>query len=523
MPKLTVESGPLQGQVFSFEGAAVIGRGQLVDVRLDDVAVSRRHAEVRAVDDGFELVDLGSANGTSHNGATVSGRVPLADGDKLEIGQSTLRFEFARRAADAAPMPSAVSGQRLYLEVLARITMLCRVAHSAEAQSAPDVQLAAALDALLEGLPGVERVSLWSYVAAGDQFAVTLARAHEGSDAREPSALAPLLREILHHRDGLFVLEKAARDTLAQRLKLDTLAGQVVVLPLRAGGELFGAMLIEASDDPPALRASDREVLLAAAAMIALLQSIVRGAARDKEIEGHDLQLARRIQQRFLPQSPPQLAGYSFVDSYTAARVIGGDHYDFVPLADGRIAIVVADVSGKAVSGALYMARLGLHLRIAGVRSRNPAELLTAANTALYAELESGMFVTMLAGALDARSGKLELSSAGHPPPLVRRRDGRLEPLDAPGGPPLGAMSQPIYHTALTTLAAGDCVLFFTDGLDEAHNAQSELFGIERVAQAMVKSGDAAKMIENLLGALGEFVGAEPQHDDLTLVALERK
>ena len=84
-------------------------------------------------------------------------------------------------------------------------------------------------------------------------------------------------------------------------------------------------------------------------------------------------------------------------------------------------------------------------------------------------------------------------------------------------------MSAPTYHSALSTLAAGECVLFFTDGLDEAHNSQSELFGIERVAQTMVKSGDAAKMIEALLVALGEFVGAEPQHDDLTLVALERK
>lgn len=524
MPKLTVESGPLQGQVFSFDAAAVIGRGQMVDVRLDDVAVSRRHAEIRPVDGAFELVDLGSANGTRRNGEAVTGRVTLESGDRLDIGQSALRFEIVAVEVEPPPPPTSISGQRPnYQEILARIALLCRLGHTAETQRPPEEQVSTALEALLDGFAGVERVSIWTAIAAGDQFAVALTRAHEGSDARDPTDLAPLLREIRHHRDGMLVVDPKSRETLAQRLKLPALPGQFALMPLRSGGELYGALLVEALAEPPALRSSDREVLAASAAMIATVQALQRSAERNKEIEGHDLQLARRIQQRFLPHTPPQLNGYAFVDSYTAARVIGGDHYDFVPLADGRMAVVVADVSGKAVSGALYMARLGLHLRVAAARSRNPADLLTAVNTTLYAELESGMFVTMLAGALDPRSGKLELSSAGHPPPLCRRRDGRIEPLDAPGGPPLGAMSQPSFHSALSTLASGDCVLFFTDGLDEAHNSAHELFGIERVAQAMVKSGDAAKMIANLLGALGEFVGAETQSDDLTLVALERK
>src|SRR5258708_11827499 len=124
-------------------------------------------------------------------------------------------------------------------------------------------------------------------------------------------------------------------------------------------------------------------------------------------MEAHDLALARRIQQHFLPQSPPNIPGYRIADSYAAARVIGGDYYDFFQYKDGRHGLVIADVSGKAVSGALYMARLSVQVRVLARNLAGPEELLAGLNRKLNQELEPGMFVTMFAAALDAPSGTL--------------------------------------------------------------------------------------------------------------------
>jgi sigma-B regulation protein RsbU (phosphoserine phosphatase) len=202
--------------------------------------------------------------------------------------------------------------------------------------------------------------------------------------------------------------------------------------------------------------------------------------------------------------------------------VIGGDHYDFLTLADGRQAVIVADVSGEALSGALYMARLGSVLKQAAVRNRRAAELLEDVNRVLYAELEAGMFVTMAALVLEPRSGALELASAGHPAPLVRRRDGRVEILDAPPGPALGTMSDPSYQSAKHQLGNGECALLYTDGLSEATDAAGASFGLERVRAILAEADGAEATITKLRESLARFVASQPQSDDLTLVAMQR-
>src|SRR5262249_38394501 len=158
----------------------------------------------------------------------------------------------------------------------------------------------------------------------------------------------------------------------------------------------------------------------------------------ERAIEAHDLALARRIQQHFLPQSAPKIPGYRIADSYAAARVIGGDYYDFFQFRDGRHGIVIADVSGKAVSGALYMARLSVQVRVLARNLAGPEELLAGLNRKLNQELEPGMFVTMFAAAIEPQSGLLEFANAGHPVPLLRAPDGSIGELGEPGALPLG-------------------------------------------------------------------------------------
>jgi serine phosphatase RsbU (regulator of sigma subunit) len=152
-----------------------------------------------------------------------------------------------------------------------------------------------------------------------------------------------------------------------------------------------------------------------------------------------------------------------------------------------------------------------------------PVELLSGLNRKLYQELEPGMFVTMLAALLDPESGNMEFACAGHPSPLLRAADGRVSELSEPGALPLGAMADTVFRPHTVTLAPGTCVLFYTDGLDEAHNDKKELYGKERIVKTLREStGDAQDALDALLAEVARFAGSEPQSDDLTLITLSR-
>jgi serine phosphatase RsbU (regulator of sigma subunit) len=527
MPELIVESGPLAGASFSFDCQVVIGRGELVDVRLDDVTVSRRHAEVRPVLGTWELVDLGSANGVLLNDERIAAPRALKDGDRVGVGQIVLRFGSARPAAatptPVTPLPAVPAGgaARVFQELLSKVRMFCDLGELGNQKLDPAALARRALEATLRGWPQLDRGAVFLLAPVGPGLNL-LAQAARDQRAMQPNAIAPLAQEALRHASGLLLTDERERHQLTERLRMAPLYGAAAAIPLRHGGEAIGALYLDSLKDASALRASDREALVAAANVLACLLAPSREPQRDLEVERNDLALARRIQQRFLPQAPPALGGYAIVDDYAAARVIGGDHYDFVALADGRQALVVADVSGKAVSGALYMARLGAVLRQAASRTRRATELLDDINATLYAELEAGMFVTMLVMVLEPRTGAVELASAGHPAPLVRRTTGAVAALPIEGGPPLGAMSDPSYLPTRHQLDPGDCVLLYTDGLDEAHAPDGSLFGLERVTAALAAADTAQETIAALREALAAFVGNEPQSDDLTLLAVQR-
>lgn len=500
VPILVVESGPLAGEQFSFSTGGVLGRGQLADVRIEHETVSRRHCEIRPAGTGFEIVDLGSANGTCVNGEPIPGPVPLSFGDRIELGMLTLRFARDPEPGGPAPQPA---GGALFHETLARIALFCELGDLIAAAASAELQLERAVGSIRRAYPRIDHAVLLLHAAAGDRYTLA-ASAGESVDLE---LVVPRVREALRHQRG-----HAAVDGV----------GLWAALPVRYAGELLGALYLASANDPQALRLSDRDALVAVAALLAPLLAPARAPATAIASDDRDLALARRIQQRFLPQSPPALPGYAIVDSYTAARIVGGDHFDYLTLADGRCLVLVADVSGKAVSGALYMARLGPMLKQCAALAYDPADLLERINVLLYAELESGMFVTMLAVALDPESARIEFASAGHPEPIRRAANGVVATLDVPRGPPLGAVFGATYRSGTSELEPGELVLLYTDGLDEAHDVRQAMFGVERIVATLGSTPHAAGAVAALLAQLGAFVGDAPQSDDLTLVVLER-
>jgi PAS domain S-box-containing protein len=244
--------------------------------------------------------------------------------------------------------------------------------------------------------------------------------------------------------------------------------------------------------------------------------------AQERQRIEQELQVARLIQQTLLPKTLPGLPGYDVAAYYQPAREVGGDFYDFLELEDGRLGLVVGDVSGKGVPAAIVMAitRTMLHAAYR-LGSPAPGEILEQVNNILYPDIPPNMFVTCLAALLDSRSGRLQYANAGHDLPYLRRAEGVSE-LRATGMP-LGLMPNMSYEQKEITLKPGESVLLYSDGLVEAHDSRREMFGFPRMQRFVGAHPGGATLIDFLLAELERFTGEEwEQEDDIALLTLQR-
>jgi serine phosphatase RsbU (regulator of sigma subunit)/predicted ester cyclase len=243
---------------------------------------------------------------------------------------------------------------------------------------------------------------------------------------------------------------------------------------------------------------------------------------RERERIEQELRVARRIQHASLPEEVPQLEGWQISPLYRPAREVGGDFYDFHPLSEGRLGLVVGDATGKGVPAALVMSTTCGMLQLAaqGLDSSSPGEVLVRVNEALLARIPTNMFVTCFYAILDPNSGTLRYANAGHDPPHVRRSDDNAEELRA-RGMPLGLMPGMEYEEEVASLREGESVLFYSDGLVEAHDPEGQMFGFPRLRALVAKHGEERSLGEYLLEELYSFVGEGwKQEDDITLLTL---
>jgi PAS domain S-box-containing protein len=245
--------------------------------------------------------------------------------------------------------------------------------------------------------------------------------------------------------------------------------------------------------------------------------------AQERERIEQELRIARLIQQTLLPKTLPELSGYDVAAYYQPAREVGGDFYDLFELEGGRLGLVVGDVTDKGIPAALVMATTRTMLRVSAQRLFPPAEVLKRTNEALVPDIPPNMFITCLYAILDTESGRLVYANAGHDPPYLRHNGSDVEELRA-RGMPLGLMPEMEYEEKEITLERGESVLFYSDGLVEAHDSHHEMFGFPKL-QGLVgthRSGGSS-LIDFLLSELTHFAGEDwEQEDDITLVTLER-
>ena len=290
-----------------------------------------------------------------------------------------------------------------------------------------------------------------------------------------------------------------------------------VIIPLKVRDRIIG-VFGASHHDLDAFPRAQIEILKALAGHIAIAVDNAQRIQHERRQIQHlheEQDEARRIQQNLLPRSAPSIPGFQLEAAYAPAGAVGGDWYDYIPLGDGRVAIVLADVSGKGMPAALLMSATRGIVRSLAPLASGPSEVLARVNQMLLDDFLTGRYVTMIYAVLDPASRTLTFASAGHPWPLLCHGAGvRLLHTDA--GMPLG-----LFHCEFTehtlTLCRDFRLLFYTDGISEAVNRDDQEFGSTHLTE-FVANHDCS--VFQLMQAINEFRGAGAQKDDATVVLL---
>jgi sigma-B regulation protein RsbU (phosphoserine phosphatase) len=296
--------------------------------------------------------------------------------------------------------------------------------------------------------------------------------------------------------------------------------------PLRSKGQMVGVMVVEGLQYDPRQAGRTTNILSGIAHQTAIAienTHLVSELATRQRLE-HELQVARDIQASFLPSCCPDVPGWELAAFWRAARQVGGDFYDFIPLQRDHYALVVADVADKGVPAALFMALTRTLTRSAAIHShRTPAEVLVRLNEMILSDARSDLFVTIFYADLSP-VGRVTFANAGHNPPMVVRAGmGEIEYL-RPHGMALGVMPEVTLADQQVRLEDGDVLVLYTDGVTDALDQHGHEFGLERLEQAVVKhrQRSADGIVTAIQDAMDKFVGDEPPFDDLTLVVAKR-
>src|SRR5262245_372914 len=540
----------------------VIGRLPECDIILAANGVSRRHAEIRKVGPAFVVVDLGSLNKTLVNDTALTGGVEhmLKENDRINICGVEFVYHAVEPPKTKDPEPAADlmevtesdgrEDQFRTLEASRSSTMasvvrpevklkaVIEITRSLSNELRIDAVAPKILDSLMEIFPGAERLFLMLQDPSSKRL-VRQAFEHRLQNSTSFTRLVPddevpttISRSIVDYVLGQkkAVLSQDAGDdkNLPSSASISDLKiRSVMCVPLLTpDNKALGILQLDTSDRRQ-FNEDDLDVLAAVAsqAAISIQNASMLESLLVRERLNRDLKLAEQVQKRFLPQVVPTVQGYEFFAHYQPTYEVGGDYYDFVPLPADRMAVALGDVSGKGVAAALMMAKFSGDTRSCMLTEMAPAPTAIRLNGLLCAAGIEDKFITLGLCVLDAPSGKLTLTSAGHTPVIIRRADDRAEEVGHEvSGLPLGIMEDSVYEQAEVRLNPGDVVVIYSDGVTDARSPGEELYDspsnhrlLERVARSPGGPADVGRAI---LQDIREFSAGHSQADDITLVCL---
>ena len=541
----------------------VMGRHPDCEIVIDAGAVSRQHAQIILADDNFYIEDLQSRNGTYVNDRRIEGRKLLCHADSLRICDIGFRFEddvfLKKQAATSrdtgfaidigssqsvvidddrdAPSGSKVmtkievsdtARMRLDTNPITKLKAVLEITRSLGRSLSIDDVLPKVLDSLFTIFPQADRGFI--VLTEGDEGrlipkAVKFRRPNEDDEIRISRTIVD---EVMSSKEAILSADAAtdSRFQMSQSVADFRIRSMMCAPLLDSEGNAQGVIQIDTLNQTARFRGEDLEVLsgVTAPAGLAVENAQLHEDQLKQQVLQRDLQMARRVQLGFLPSAPPEVPGYHFFDYYDAAYEVGGDYHDYIELPDGRLAIIVADVSGKGISAALLTAKLSAEMRFCLATESTPAAAVTKLNNVFCQGGWEDRFITMILMVLNPPSGEVTLVNAGHMPPLARLGN---QPVGMPGsenaGLPIGVTEDFDYDSYQLRLEPGDSLAAFTDGFSEAMNANEDLYGLEQLeARFADPVSSLSDLGRHILEDVKRHVAGHPQSDDMCLVCVGR-
>jgi phosphoserine phosphatase RsbU/P len=549
MPQLRILDLPGRG-VFDLDLSAggIIGREAGVALQIEHPTVSRQHAQIVRSGAQVVVVDMGSANGTRINGIKITGPTTLHEGDSIEFGKvSTLFFNknaptmMAPSAAkplsatepstadagtpSVAPLGAAPGAMpnaniaRIPLEKMEDLLAgLLEILSQPRALTERAQHVSQIFNSMLPSLSQAALLDPCGKLLGGITNGRLLPEDFYGAVSGALGAYAD---------GGAMLLDGPALKGLCAQLKLKAdLPESVVCIPLESAVFPNGALYLESNIAFFSGEVAD--VLRVGARVLGPLLDRAPLDAR-LTLSNDDIKLAQKIQHKLLRPAPPSSDGLRIAVQYVPHYVIGGDFYDFAILPKKEYAFILGDVSGKGASASLVMAQIMALSREFLPLCSGPAAFLTRINASLADTLEPGVFATLAVVYLNADKGACRIALAGHNPPVIRTKAGKVLELGFDPGAPLGALNKLETKEQRVLLTVGDALILNSDGLDEcerldkgAKHRKLELFGTERRDEVIARSPGAQNLVIALREAVFSFSGEERSSDDLTILVIER-
>jgi sigma-B regulation protein RsbU (phosphoserine phosphatase) len=532
----------LRGELFR------IGRSAQNDLAIPTLSLSRNHAQLSRSGVAWRIEDCGSRNGTFVNQRQLSGQQDLRDGDEIRLGDVLLFFRTGVEASsvELRPGPALARGDETFIlrkedmsfhrfaqesrsgEVAAQVSDLWPALSEAAATLITHYPLQALLDVIMDIV----------FRAVPAQRGALLLRREDGEGegleprvVRQPPGQPPLqisstiVQQVMERQQAVLTLDAMADDRFeqAKSIRIQGIRS-VLCVPLWNERAVIGLIYVDNLLSDRAFSHSDLRLLGLIANMAAVKVENARLLEEQIEKERLDEQLnvAAKIQARLLPQSDPEIPGYEVRGLTRSCYEIGGDYFDFIWRGERRLALVIADVSGKGVGAALLMAAFQSAVRTLAPGELDPAGMVNRLNQVLVENSPPEKFVTAFYGELDLDSHTLTYVNAGHNPPLVLEADGLR--LLAPTGPVIGVIAQARFRAQTEQFRAGDLLVIYTDGITEGENVAGEELGIERLGEFFKDRGaqPVAELTDAFNARLAEFTRGAPVKDDCTMILLRR-
>ena len=586
MAFLRVIKGSCPGQVLELTGERmVIGRHPNCEIVLDNVAVSRHHAQILESHGNYYLEDLRSRNRTYLNGEPVEGRTELNDADELRVCDVLLSFHRqmpaadesvnrqsesatpagsdsgsgdapateehpavsdadvpGKRASDASSILKMLNARsagtlRLGVKPEAKLRAVLEISKSLAQTLKLDDVMQKLLDELFKIFPQADEGFVLLVDADGERLVVKAAeeRGTAGGVANGARGSSGSLRTSMTivkqaMESGQAILSADALEDSRFNMS-DSLSGleirSMICVPLMSqAGDALGVIQLDTKNLRQQFSPADLDLLVSVGSQASLAvenANLHEGLLRQRDIE-RDLEFATQVQLGFLPNQRPRLAGYEFHDYYEAALRVGGDYFDYITLSGGRLAVALADVAGKGIPAALLMARLYSSARLHLFTQPTAAEALTALNAEIHSSGLGFRFITFVVVIVDPVTHEVTIANAGHLPPLLRQANGSVLSIDRKhSGMPLGVAPRQTYGEMRLSLESGMSLTLYTDGITEAMNSANDIYGRARLESFVAQAPIGAEdLVDGLVADVETFCGGRSQRDDMCLVCLRR-